>query len=288
MGAFSASQNAWSLSFDNDLGGAYSTGANSGTYAVDTTGRAPLANTGSTSLGPLVQVIGPNKSFIMTPDGAASTGFVHNFPGGIPPSSIVGSYAFGSAEGTMDRKATNLAGIAVFDALGNVTFTQDQATGSTNSLSPDAVVPSTYSYTASTGRGVIPASGAPHFVFYATAQNVLYLLDVTSVDPQVQEMDPLTPPALTLTPDPLQLFVGGSGTMDVILGAPAGSGGQVVSLTSSDPTVASVPASITIAAGNQGAPVQITAGANAGSVDITASAAGLPSTSATVVVSPLT
>ena len=288
VGAFSASQNAWSLSFDNDLGGTYSTGANSGTFAVDSTGRVPLANNGSTSPGPMVQVIGPNKSFFMTPDGAASTGFVHNFPGGIPPSTVVGSYDFGPAEATMDRKATNLAGIAVFDALGNVTFTQDQATGSTNTLTPGAVVTSTYSYTASTGRGVIPATGAPHFVFYATGQNVIYLLDVTSADPQVQELDPLTPPALTLSPDPLQLFVGGSGTMGVILGAPAGSGGQVVTLSSSNSTIASVPASVTIAAGNQGISFQVTAGANVGSVDITASAAGLAATNATVVVSPLT
>jgi Putative Ig domain/Galactose oxidase, central domain/Kelch motif len=288
VGAFSASQNAWNLSLDNDLGGTYSTATNSGTFAVDTTGRAPLAITNPASRGPIVQVIGPNKSFFMTPDRASSIGFVHNFPGGIPPSSVVGSYDFGPAEGTMDRKATNLAGIAVFDALGNVTFTQDQATGSTNTLTPGGVVASTYAYTTSTGRGVIPATGAPHFVFYATAQNVIYLVDVTSIDPQVLELDPLAPPALTLNPDPLQLFVGGSGTMDVILGSPAGSGGQVVSLTSSDPTIASVPASVTIAAGNQGIGFRVTAGANPGSVDITASAAGLPSTSATVAVSPLT
>ncbi len=288
VGAFSASQNAWSLSFDNDLGGAYSTGANSGTFAVDSTGRSPLAITTPAGPGPIVQVIGPNKSFFMTPDGASSTGFVHNFPGGIPPSAVVGSYAFGSGEGTMDRRVTNSSGTAAFDDVGNVTFTQDQATSSTNTLTPGAVLTSTYSYSPSTGRGVIPATGAPHFVFYATAQNVIYLLDVTSVDPQVQELDPITPPALTLSPDPLQIFVGGSSTMDVILGAPAGSGGQVVTLSSSDPTVASVPASVTIAAGNQGAAFQVTAGTNAGSVDITASAAGLATTNATVVVSPVT
>ena len=282
-GAFSASQNAWSISIDNDFGGTYSTGTGTGAYSVDSTGRAPLA-----SNGPIVQVINPNMLIFMLTDGTAASGFIRNFPGGIPPSSVVGSYDFGSAEGTMDRKVTNLAGIAVFDALGNVTFTQDQATGSTNTLTPGAVVTSTYSYSASTGRGVIPATGAPHFVFYATAQNVIYLLDVTSVDPEVQELDPLTPPALTLTPDPLSLFVGGSGTMDVVLGAAAGSGGQVVTLTSSNPTIASVPASVTIAAGNQGAAFQVTAGTNAGSVDITASATGLASTNATVVVNPLT
>jgi hypothetical protein len=287
VGVFSANQNVWSLSSDNNFGGTYSPGSGTGSYAVDSTGRAPLASSAPTGPGPMVQVVSPNKLFFMLVDNLASTGFAHNFPGGIPPSSIVGSYAFGSAEGTMDRKVTNLAGIAVFDALGNVTFTEDQATGNTNTLTPGAVVTNTYSYTASTGRGVIPATGAPHFIFYATTQNVIYLLDVTSVDPQVQELDPLTPPALTLTPDPLQLFVGGSGTMAVILGAPAGSGGQVVTLTSSNSTVASVPASVTIAAGSQGIGFQVTAGTNPGSVDITASAAGLAATNATVVVNPL-
>lgn len=46
---------------------------------------------------------------------------------------------------------------------------------------------------------------------------------------------------------------------DIILGSPAPAGGTVVTFTSSDPSVVSAPASVSIPAGLQGAPVQITA-----------------------------
>jgi hypothetical protein len=288
VGLFSASQNAWNLSVDNDFAGTYSTGTSSGTYAVDSTGRVPLAVTGSTNSAPILRVIGPNKAYLMLPDGSAAIGYVHGFSGGVPPSSVAGSYALGSTEGTMDRKVTNLAGVAVFDAAGSVIFTEDQATGSTNSLTPGAIVTSTYSYNASTGRGFIPATGAPHFVFDATALGTMYLLDVTSVDPEVQQLDAFAPPAVTLTPDPLNLVVGTNGTMDVILASAATGGGQVVTLASSDSTIASVPASVTILAGTQGAAFQVTTGAKAGSAIISASIPGSPAANASVVVSPLT
>ena len=48
-------------------------------------------------------------------------------------------------------------------------------------------------------------------------------------------------------------------TVDIILGSPAPTGGTVVTFTSSDPSIVSAPASVTIPAGLQGAPVQISA-----------------------------
>jgi hypothetical protein len=48
-------------------------------------------------------------------------------------------------------------------------------------------------------------------------------------------------------------------TVDIILGSPAPAGGTVVTFTSSDPSVVPVPAPVTIPAGLQGAPVQISA-----------------------------
>jgi Putative Ig domain/Galactose oxidase, central domain len=288
VGLFSASQNAWSLALDNDFADVYSTSVSGGTYSVDSTGRAPLVFTGSASPAPMLRVIGPNKAYFMLADSTSAVGFVHGFSGGVPPSSVAGSYALGATEGTMDRKVTNLVGVVVFDAAGNVTFTQDQATGSTNTLTPGAVLTSTYSYNAATGRGVIPATGTPHFVFDSTAGGVMYLLDVTSVDPEVQQLEAFAPPAVTLSPDPLNLVVGTSGSMAVILAGAATGNGQVVTLASSDSTIASVPASVTVLAGTQGVGFQVTAGANAGSAVISASIPGSPAANASVVVSPLT
>jgi hypothetical protein len=48
-------------------------------------------------------------------------------------------------------------------------------------------------------------------------------------------------------------------TVDIILGSPAPAGGTVVTFTSSDPSVVPAPAPVTIPAGRQGAPVQISA-----------------------------
>ena len=48
-------------------------------------------------------------------------------------------------------------------------------------------------------------------------------------------------------------------TVDIILGSPAPASGTVVTFTSSDPSIVSAPASVTIPAGLQGAPVQISA-----------------------------
>jgi len=288
VGLFSASQNAWNLSLDNDFADIYSTNISNGTYAVDSTGRTPLAFTGSASAAPMLRVIGPNKAYFMLADSTSAVGFVHGFSGGVPPSSVAGSYAIGPTEGTMDRKVTNLSGVAVFDAAGNVTFTEDQATGSTNTLTPGAVFTSTYSYNASTGRGVIPPTGTPHYVFDATGLGTMYLLDVSSVDPEVQQLDAFSPPAVTLFPDPLDLIIGGSGTMNVVLGTAATGNGQIVTLTSSNASVASVPASVTVLPGATGASFTVTAGAISGSADINASVAGLPATNATVNVTQMT
>src|SRR5207253_409966 len=54
------------------------------------------------------------------------------------------------------------------------------------------------------------------------------------------------PQGITFTPDPLTLTPLASGTFTLHLPSPAGSGGQIVNLSSSDVNVASVPASVTV------------------------------------------
>jgi len=85
---------------------------------------------------------------------------------------------------------------------------------------------------------------------------------------------------ITLTPNPLNLTTS-PGTLTVTLSAPAGQGGQVVNLSSSDSGIASVPATVTIASGATGANVSVTPGTQ-GTATITGSASGFTSGTTTV------
>ena len=85
---------------------------------------------------------------------------------------------------------------------------------------------------------------------------------------------------IALTPNPLNLTTA-PGTLTVTLSMPAGAGGQVVNLTSSNAAVATVQSSVTIAAGATGANVTVTP-VTAGSSTITAAASGFTSGTSTV------
>src|SRR5262249_41046666 len=80
--------------------------------------------------------------------------------------------------------------------------------------------------------------------------------------------------ALQLTPS--QIFFGATSTATVTLSGIAPAGGVVVSLTTSNPAVGTVPASLTIAAGNTSAPFVIQGNA-LGQTTITATLPGAPS-----------
>jgi len=85
--------------------------------------------------------------------------------------------------------------------------------------------------------------------------------------------------AISLTPNPLALTINTTGDLTVLLSAPAGAGGQVVNLTTSNPSVATVPSNVTVPQGSTGANVTIAPG-NAGHATLTASAAGFETASA--------
>lgn len=79
--------------------------------------------------------------------------------------------------------------------------------------------------------------------------------------------------AISLTPNPLALTINTPGSLTVLLTAPAGAGGQVVNLTTSNPSVATMQSNVTVPQGSTGANITITPG-NVGSATLTASAAG--------------
>ncbi len=85
---------------------------------------------------------------------------------------------------------------------------------------------------------------------------------------------------LSLVPDLVSLVAGQSGNLTVQLSAPAPAGDLLVTLESANPSVATVPASLTVPAGASTAPTPVTAIAE-GTATLTASAPGFaPGTSA--------
>ena len=94
--------------------------------------------------------------------------------------------------------------------------------------------------------------------------------------------------AITLSPNPLNLSTNTPGTLTLTLGSVAGPGGQIVFLDSSDGTIASVPANVTVPEGLGGVNVTILAGSGAGSTTITALASGFTPGFATINVTPPT
>ena len=86
---------------------------------------------------------------------------------------------------------------------------------------------------------------------------------------------------ITLTPNPLNMSTAAPGTLTIKIAAPAGPDGQVINLTSFGPEVASVPPSVTVAAGDTAVNVNITPG-GAGTTAIYATAPGFVGAFATV------
>src|SRR5712664_55974 len=96
----------------------------------------------------------------------------------------------------------------------------------------------------------------------------------------VTPQPPPSPTLSALTVNPTSVNGGNPSTGTVILSGPAPSGGTVVSLSSSNTSAATVPASMTVAAGDTRATVQVTtmAVANSTPVTISASYAGVTQT----------
>lgn len=87
---------------------------------------------------------------------------------------------------------------------------------------------------------------------------------------------------ITLTPNPLALDASSAGTMTLTLGQEAPTGGLTVNLTSSDTTIVTVPATVTVAANTTAVSFTVTSLAKAGSPTVTAAATGFTSGTATV------
>jgi len=90
---------------------------------------------------------------------------------------------------------------------------------------------------------------------------------------------------ITLTPDPLNLLTNEAGELTVTISTVAGAGGVVINLSSDNPALASIPASVTIPQGLSSVTTTVTAGSSAGAAIITAAASGFTTDTASVNVS---
>jgi len=79
---------------------------------------------------------------------------------------------------------------------------------------------------------------------------------------------------ITLTPSSINLLTFDSEFMNVAIDTLAGAGGQIIDLSSSNSSIASVPASVIIPEGGNSVSFEVTTGSTAGTAQISASAAG--------------
>jgi len=119
---------------------------------------------------------------------------------------------------------------------------------------------------------------SPNFIADVAGMYVAQLIvndGVQKSTPQTVAITAAASTSLTLSPNPLNL-TNLPGALMITLGSPAGSNGQVIALSVTDPTVVTVPQTVTILPGALSAPATITP-LKVGSVNVTVSTSGFRS-----------
>ena len=230
--------------------------------------------------------IGSSAAF-SNPNIAAPT-FVADVPGTYVAQLMV-SDGYLNAFSTVTITTTNVPPVANAGANQNVIVGSTVALDGSKSSDADGD-PIAYSWSITSvpfgsGATLIAAKSlSPTFVADVAGTYVLQLI----VSDQFAQSAPATVTitaaaslAVTLTPNPLTVANNSTGTLTLKLSVPAATGGQVVILQSSNPSVASVPATATIPENTTGVNVAVTTG-GVGSATITATSAGFSPGSTTV------
>src|SRR5882762_9648654 len=270
------------------------TGA-AGTYSVATNGRASLAIGGYNLVGYLVNL---NQLILFVSDSNVLFGY------GEPQAA--GSFTNSSLKGPYGGFATNPVGFGVnvfsgeFAAdgsspTGNITGIAD--IGASSGPIPGASFNATYSISSAStnGRGTMtmtsPSGGTA--VIYMVSPSKFVAVPLNDPNPAIwdfeQSPDPPTISLSSLSMNPTSITGGNSSTGTVTLSGPAPAGGAQVALSSSNAAAASVPSSVTVAAGATSAifTVSTTAVASQTAVTISATYSGVTkSTSLTVKPAP--
>jgi hypothetical protein len=285
---------AFSLTYDEN----FCRGPNSftdapGTYSVISNGRTSITVGGFNLVAYLVDL---NQIFLFVSDVNVLFGF------GEPQAP--GSFSNAALNGTYTGFTTNPAafGVIVFSGefaadgatpTGNLTGTED--IGAPSGPNSGVAFNATYSLSSSptNGRGTMTVTSGTggNAVIYMISASKFVAVSLSDPNPAILDFELSSVPA-SLTLSSLSLNTtsvtgGTSSSGTVTLSGPAPSGGVQVALSSSNTTVATVPSSVTVAAGAIGATFPVSSSAVSTSTQVTISSSfGGATKSASLTVTP--
>jgi hypothetical protein len=287
---------ALTATFDENCGGVpNSISGLSGTYSVASNGRASIA----VANGAVAYLVNSNQAFLFATDNSLVSGF------GEPQAAV--SFTNSALNGNYAGVATTPVsfGVQVFSGeftadsaspTGNLTGTED--IGASSGPVSGAAFQAAYSVASSptNGRGTMTVSSGTggNAVIYMISAATFVAVSLNDPNPAVllfEQSSTSTPPppvALSsLTLNPTTVTGGDSSTGTVTLSGPAPAGGAQVALSSSDTSVATVPSSVTVAAGATSATFTVATSAVSASTTVTISASYAGATqSASLTVNP--
>src|SRR6266403_1504625 len=270
---------ALSLTYDENFCSAPNsvTGA-AGTYSVASNGRAAITIGGYSLVAYLVN---SNEIFLFVSDSNVLFGY------GEPQAAV--SFTNGALKGTYAGYATNPVGFGVvvfsgeFSAdgatpTGNITGTED--IGAPSGPVSGAPFKATYSVSPSptNGRGTMAVTSGTggNAIIYMISASKFVAVSQNDPNPAILEFDlsssaPVSVTLSSLSVNPTSVTGGNSSSGTVTLSGAAPSGGAVVTLSSSNTNVATVPSSVTVAAGATSAAFTVSTSAVAASTTVSIS-----------------
>jgi hypothetical protein len=287
---------AFSLTYDENYCRAPNGFTNAaGTYSVAGNGRTSITLGGFSLVAYLVNL---NQIFLFVSDPNVLFGF------GEPQAAS--SFSNSALNGTYAGYATNPAAFAVTVFSGE--FSADGATPTGNMAGTEDIgaatgpvsgqpFRATYSVTTSptNGRGTMTVSSGTggNAVIYMISASKFVALSLNDPNPAILDFEissaaaPAPASLSSISVNPTSVMGGNSSTGTATLSGPAPSGGAQVALSSSNSTVASVPSSVTVAAGATSATFTISTSAVTASTTISISAIyGGATRSASLTVTP--
>ena len=287
---------AFSLTYDENFCRAPNSFTNApGTYSVASNGRTSITIGGFNLVAYLVNL---NQVFLFVSDA--------NVLFGIGEPQAAGSFTNSRLNGTYAGFATNPAafGVTVFSGefaadgatpTGNLTGIED--IGASSGPIPGAAFNATYSVSSSptNGRGTMTVTSGTggNAVIYMVSASKFVAVSLNDPNPAVLdfELSSAAPASVTLSSvslNPTSVTGGNSSTGTVTLSGAAPSGGAIVTLSSSNSTAATVPSSVTVAAGATSATFAVSTSAVSTSTQVTISASfgGVIQTATLTVTSP--
>ena len=283
---------ALSLTYDEHYCTAINSFTAAGTYSVASNGRTSLTIGGFSLVAYLANL---NQMFLFVSDANVLFGYGEPQTGSFTNSALKGTYA-GYATNPVGSGVVVFSGEFAADGAtptGNITGTED--IGAANGPVSGAAFKATYSVASSptNGRGMMTVTSGTggNAVIYMISASKFVAVPLNDPNPAVWDFELSSVPASlslsSLSLNPTSVTGGNSSTGTVTLSGPAPTGGAQVTLSSSNTTAASVPSSVTVAAGATSATFTVSTSAVAASTSVTISAAyGGATRSASLTVTP--